>query len=66
MIEMPQIATQSAGALSSALLVCALFMVGTELSRQTVARIRGKALMHALLLWGLVVPGTLVIILNLG
>jgi uncharacterized integral membrane protein (TIGR00698 family) len=64
--DLPQIATQSAGVLSKVLLVCALFVVGTELSRQTVARIRGKVLMHALLLWGLVVPGTLIIILNFG
>lgn len=63
-VNVPQIATQTAGAASKALLVCALFVVGTELSRQTVARIRGKVLVHALLLWALVVPGTLLMILT--
>ncbi len=66
MVSLPAIATATAGTLSKALLVCALFLVGTQLSRQTVSQIRGKLLWQALLLWGLVVPSTLGLILLLG
>jgi uncharacterized integral membrane protein (TIGR00698 family) len=65
-VSLPQAATHAAGLASKALLVCALFLVGTELSRQTVARIRGKVLWQALLLWSLVVPATLTTIVVLG
>lgn len=58
-LNLPQIAVHTAGSISKGLLVCALFLVGTQLSRQTVASIRGKLLWQALLLWGLVVPATL-------
>ncbi len=63
-IELPAVATQAAGAVSKALLVVALFLVGTELTRATVRRIRGRVLWQALLLWGLVVPGSLLVILQ--
>ena len=64
-LNLPQVATQTAGVLSKALLVCALFLVGTELTRETVARIRGKVLVHAVLLWALVIPTTLTMIVVL-
>jgi uncharacterized membrane protein YadS len=65
LVNLPLIATQAAGLVSKGLLVCALFLVGTELSRQTVSRIRGKVLIQALLLWALVVPITLATIVTL-
>jgi uncharacterized integral membrane protein (TIGR00698 family) len=66
LVDLPQVATHAAGVVSKGLLVCALFLVGTELSRQTVANIRGKVLWQAVILWGIVVPVTLAIILTLA
>ena len=48
-----------AGLLSKGLLVGTLFFVGTEMSRATVSAIRGRVLVHALVLWGLALAGTL-------
>ncbi|MDH3644004.1 MAG: putative sulfate exporter family transporter, partial [Gammaproteobacteria bacterium] len=66
LVDLPMVLVQSAGVFSKGLLVCALFLVGTELSRQTLAGIRGTVLWQALLLWALVVPLTLVVIVGLG
>lgn len=66
LVDLPQVLVQSAGAFSKGLLVCALFLVGTELSRQTLAGIRGRVLWQALLLWAIVVPLTLTAIVSLG
>ena len=63
-LELPAAGPKAAGALSKALLVVALFLVGTELTRATVRRIRGRVLWQALALWGLVVPGSLLVILQ--
>ncbi|MEQ9002549.1 MAG: putative sulfate exporter family transporter [Pseudomonadales bacterium] len=49
-------------AVSKALLVLALFLVGTGLSRATVARLRGRMLWQALALWLAAVPATLVLV----
>lgn len=47
------------GATSKALLTGALFFVGTEITRTTLAEIRGRVVWQALLLWALVIPATL-------
>ncbi|MEZ5557482.1 MAG: putative sulfate exporter family transporter [Pseudomonadales bacterium] len=62
-LPIPELVTGSAGTLSKALLVLALFFIGTEISRATVRRIRGRVLWQALLLWLLVAPSTLAVIL---
>ena len=59
LLEIPAELVAIAGQLSKGLLVAALFFVGTEMSRATVASIRGRVLIHALVLWGLALGGTL-------
>jgi uncharacterized integral membrane protein (TIGR00698 family) len=54
-----------AGMASKALLVLALFLIGTEINRQTLRRLRGRVLAQALLLWMLVVPSTLFMVIAL-
>jgi uncharacterized integral membrane protein (TIGR00698 family) len=63
-IDLPSIVTTSTGTLSKALLVCALFLVGNELTRETLRNIRGRVLIHALLLWAIVVPTTAYLVLQ--
>ncbi len=65
LLPIPAQATAVAGALSKGLLVAALFFVGLQLSRATMASIRGRVLYQALLLWAMVVPGTLAVIMLL-
>jgi uncharacterized integral membrane protein (TIGR00698 family) len=57
--RMPAVVPEVAGTLSRWLLVVALLLVGTELTRSTVRHIRGRALLLALLLWALAAPATL-------
>ena len=57
--RLPAMVPELAGTLSRWLLVVALLLVGTELTRATVRRIRGRALGLALLLWALAAPATL-------
>ena len=58
----PSILLQGASVTSKALLVCALFLVGTELTRATLRRIRGPTLWQGLLLWLTVAPLSLLAI----
>ncbi len=51
---------------SDALLVTALFLVGTELTRGTARRIRGRMLWQALVLWLIAAPATLAAVVWLG
>ena len=55
-----------AGMLSKALLVCALFFIGSQIDRRTLKSLRGAPLLHGVLLWALVVPSTLGLVLTLG
>ncbi len=57
--NLPALITNAAGLLSKAFLVGALFLVGTQLTRETVANIKGRALGQALILWAVIVPVTL-------
>ena len=61
--ELPGVLIDSASIASKALLVVALFCIGTEINRRTIRKLRGRAIAHALLLWALVVPVTLGVVL---
>ncbi|MCZ6459976.1 MAG: putative sulfate exporter family transporter, partial [Gammaproteobacteria bacterium] len=61
-LPVPSILLQGAAVTSKALLVCALFLVGTELTRDTLGRIRGPTLWQGLLLWLTVAPLSLLAI----
>jgi len=63
---MPEGVRSGAGTVSSWLLVIALFLVGTELTRVTLRQIRGRVLGFALGLWLVVAPVTLSAVLWLG
>lgn len=58
-IGVPDTVTALAATGSKALLIGALFFVGTEITRTTIAQLRGRVVGQALLLWALVVPATL-------
>jgi uncharacterized membrane protein YadS len=51
LVALPTWFGQAAGRTSKALLVIALFFIGTEISRATLGLMRGRVLVHALLLW---------------
>jgi uncharacterized integral membrane protein (TIGR00698 family) len=59
LISLPEVVISSAGTLSKVCLVGALFFVGTEITRGTVAALRGKVVIHALGLWLLAIGATL-------
>lgn len=65
LLPIPETLTAAAGVLSKGLLVAALFFVGLQLTRGTIASIRGRVLWQSLLLWSCVVPVTLVAIMGL-
>lgn len=55
-VTLPEVVLSAVGMLSKSLLVVALFLVGAELSRETLAQIPGRTVLHAVLLWAIVVP----------
>ena len=63
-LPMPEFIPSTAAALSKALLVIALFFIGTEISRSTLGNLKGKVLVQALALWGIVVPATLFMVIR--
>lgn len=63
-ISLPGILLASTTWLSRALLVIALFLIGTEISRTTLRALRGRILVQALILWILVVPITMIGVLT--
>ena len=63
-LPMPEFIPSTAAALSKALLVIALFFIGTEISRSTLGNLKGKVLVQALALWGIVVPATLFMVVR--
>jgi uncharacterized integral membrane protein (TIGR00698 family) len=65
-LPIPEAFTAAVGGLSKGLLVCALFFVGLQLTRATIASIRGRVLCQALVLWGCLAPLTLVAVLGLS
>ncbi len=62
-IDLPDLVTTGASTLSKALLVCALFLVGCELTRATLKEIRGKTFWLGVGLWLTAAPLTLLAIL---
>jgi len=61
-LELPGTLTHFAGIASKALLVCALYLVGCELTRNTLRQIRGRTFWLGILLWLTAAPLTLLII----
>ncbi|MGD8415635.1 MAG: putative sulfate exporter family transporter [Pseudomonadales bacterium] len=61
-VDLPQMLTTVAGQVSKALLVCALFLIGCELTRATLRRIRGRIFWLGVLLWLTAAPLTLLAI----
>jgi uncharacterized integral membrane protein (TIGR00698 family) len=66
LIDLPAVVTSTASTASKFLLVIALYCIGTEISRQTLRDLRGGVLLHGLFLWALVVPLTLLMVMNLA
>ena len=64
-MPMPAALPGIAGLASKSLLVLALFLIGTEINRQTLRRLKGRVLVQALMLWMLVVPTTLFMVISL-
>jgi uncharacterized integral membrane protein (TIGR00698 family) len=62
-VSLPAVVTTGAATLSKALLVCALFLVGCELTRATLREIRGKTFWLGICLWLTAAPLTLLVIL---
>jgi len=62
-VSLPAVVTTGAATLSKALLVCALFLVGCELTRATLREIRGKTFWLGIGLWLTAAPLTLLVIL---
>ena len=65
-LPIPEAITQGGSMLSKALLVCALFLVGTELTRSTMRQIRGRIFWQAVLLWLTVAPLSLYLIMRMN
>ncbi len=63
-LPMPAFVPATAAALSKALLVIALFFIGTEITRTTIGNLKGKVLIQALTLWGIVAPATLFMVIH--
>ncbi|MGB0692576.1 MAG: YeiH family protein [Pseudomonadales bacterium] len=58
-IQFPDWLLEAVTFTSKALLVLALYCIGTDITRDTLSQLRGPAVLHGLLLWLLVVPLTL-------
>jgi uncharacterized integral membrane protein (TIGR00698 family) len=65
LVALPVELVAAASMTSKSLLVVALFLIGTEINRATLRELRGSVLIHGLLLWALVVPLTLLCIVQL-
>jgi len=64
LLTLPVAVTHTAGVLSKALLVCALYLIGCELTRSTLRQIRGRTFWLGILLWLTVAPLTLLVIMS--
>lgn len=62
-VPIPEVATNIAATVSRILLVAALFFVGTEITRETLKKMRGGVVAYALVLWGLGLSLTLAAVL---
>jgi len=66
LVELPQTLLLATKTLSKSMLVLALFLVGTEITRQTLADLRGREVALAVLLWAIVAPVVLLLSMLLG
>lgn len=62
LIDWPDVWRQSADHLSKALLVIALFLIGTEIDRATLKRLRGATVWQGIGLWLIVAPAVLLMV----
>ncbi len=62
-VSLPAEVAHVASRASKALLITALFFIGTEISRATLRLMRGRVLVHALLLWVTAASATLLAVL---
>ena len=58
-LDLPAWLTNGAGSISKALLVLALYCIGTDISRTTVRELRGATLVQGIALWLIAAPTTL-------
>ncbi len=65
-VTLPEVVLGVIGLLSKSLLVVALFLVGAELSRETLRQLQGRTVLHAVLLWAIVAPVTGFAVLRFG
>ena len=65
LVDLPVTLLTGASTASKVLLVIALFCIGTEISREILAGLRGKFLYQGVLLWAMVVPLTLLAVTRL-
>lgn len=63
-ISLPSPITIAASWLSKSLLVLALFFIGVQISRETLTNLKGKVLLHALILWFIAIPITLLAVIK--
>ncbi|MBV1906054.1 MAG: putative sulfate exporter family transporter [Pseudomonadales bacterium] len=63
-VTLPEIVISTASMLSKMLLVFALYCIGSEITRTTLGLLRGRVLVHGVLLWLLVAPLSLFVVLN--
>ncbi len=66
LVELPPALLLAAKTLSKSMLVLALFLVGTEITRQTLTDLRGREVALAVLLWAIVAPVALLLSVWLG
>ncbi len=64
-VEWPALLKSSAALVVKGLLVIALFLIGSEIKRETLAGLRGATLWHGVVLWLLVTPAVLAAVLAL-
>ena len=64
LVPLPIWIPDAASIVSKALLVIALFCIGSEITRETLKQLRGTLVVQGLLLWGVVVPLTLFVSLH--
>ncbi len=65
-LQMPQELYDVVQWASRALIVAALFFVGMEFTRETIANLRGRVVALGLILWAAVIPLTLLVALRFG
>ncbi|MDG2145372.1 MAG: putative sulfate exporter family transporter [Porticoccaceae bacterium] len=63
-LELPDQILVIANIVSSTLLMVALFCIGSGINRETLLNLKGAPVIHTLLLWALIVPATLLMVLN--